>query len=87
LSIVEKSGFEFCHVICTPFWELELCDMGPEPGVYNRALQCFYDIVIEKDMKIIYEDRSKISKYAVSFCVYTSASYLYSTSLWFIIST
>jgi hypothetical protein len=31
LYIVEKSGFEFCNVICTPFLEVELYDMGPEP--------------------------------------------------------
>jgi hypothetical protein len=51
LSIVEKSGFELCNVICTPLWELELYDMGPEPGIYNRELACISDIVIEKYMK------------------------------------
>jgi hypothetical protein len=61
--------------------------MGPEPGVYKRVLLCISDIVIEKDMKIIYGEVSKISKYDVSFCVYTYALYLYNTSLWFIIST
>jgi hypothetical protein len=81
LSIVEKSDFELCNVVCTPFWELELYNMDPYPGVYNRALPCIFEIVLEKDMKIIYEEGSKISKYVVSFYVYTIALYLYSTYL------
>jgi hypothetical protein len=87
LSIVEKSGLSSVNVICTPFWEIELCDMGPEPGVCNRALLCISEVVTEKYLKIIYEEGSKISKYVASFCVYTSALYLYSTSLCFISST
>jgi hypothetical protein len=83
-SIVENSCFELCNVICTPFWELELCDMGPESGVCNRALPCISEIVIGKDSKIIYEEGSKFSKYVASFCVYTYALCLYSTSLCFI---
>jgi hypothetical protein len=66
--------------------ELELYDMGPEPGLYNRELLCISKVVTEKDMKIIYEEGSKISKYVASFCVYTIALCLYSTSLCFIIS-
>jgi hypothetical protein len=81
LSIVEKSSFEFCNVICTPFWELDLCDMGPELRVCNGELLCISEVVTEKDLKIIYEEGSKISKYVASFCVYTFALYLYSTSL------
>jgi hypothetical protein len=61
--------------------------MIPEPRVCNRALLCISEIVIEKDLKIIYEEGSKISKYVVSFCVYPYALYLYSTYLWFISST
>jgi hypothetical protein len=54
-SIVEKSGLSSVNVICTPFWEIELCDIGLGQGVSNRALICIFDVVIEKDMKIIYE--------------------------------
>jgi hypothetical protein len=76
-----RSRVEFCNVICTPFWELELCEMGPKPGVCNRELLCIYEVVTGKYLKIIYEEGSKISKYVASFCVYTSALYLLSTSL------
>jgi hypothetical protein len=72
------------NVICTQFFEIELCDMGPEPGFCNRALPCISKIVIEKYLKIIYEEGSKISKYVASFCVYTSALYLYNTFVFFI---
>jgi hypothetical protein len=43
--------------------------MGLELGVCNRMLPHISKIVIEKYLKIIYEEGSKISKYAVSFCV------------------
>jgi hypothetical protein len=86
-SIVEKSGLGSVNIICTPFWEIELYDMGPEPGVCNIELICIFEIVTKKDLKIIYEEGSKISKYVASLCVYTSALYHYSTYLCFISST
>jgi hypothetical protein len=61
--------------------------MIQEPGVCNIALLCISDILIEKYLKIIYEEGSKISKYVVCFYVYPCALYLYNTSLWFISST
>jgi hypothetical protein len=82
-----KSSLGFVNVICTPFWEIELCDMGPEPGVCNREVICISEVVTEKYLKIIYEEESKIFKYVVSLCVYTSALYHYITSLCFISST
>jgi hypothetical protein len=79
--------FLVCNVICTPFGELELCDMSLETGAHNRALLHISKFVMEKYLKLIYEEGSKISKYVVSFCVYPSALYLYNTSLCFMSST
>jgi hypothetical protein len=56
LSIVDNSSFEFCNVICTPFWELELCDIVREPGVCNKELLCIFEVVTEKDLKIMKKD-------------------------------
>jgi hypothetical protein len=53
LSIVENSGFSSKNLICTLFWEIELCDMGPEPAVCNRVLLCISEDISNKDMKII----------------------------------
>jgi hypothetical protein len=61
--------------------------MSPKLGFYNRVLLGIFEIVMEKYLKIIYEEGLKISKYVVSFCVYPYELYLYSTSLWFISST
>jgi hypothetical protein len=36
--------------------------MSPKLVVYNRVLLCISEIVIKEDHKIIYEERSKISK-------------------------
>jgi hypothetical protein len=55
--------------------------MSLEKGFCNRVLLCISKIVIEKDLKIIYEERSKISKYVLSLCVYPYALYLYNSSL------
>jgi hypothetical protein len=87
LSIIEKPSLSSVNVICTPFWEIELCDMGPEIGVCNIAPPCISKIINGKYLKIIYEEGSKISKYVKSFCVYTFVVYIYSTSLCFISST
>jgi hypothetical protein len=83
VSIV-RSGLSLVNVICTPFWEIELCDMGPEMGVYNRASLCISEVVSDEDLKIIYKEGSKNFKYVALLCVHASALYLYSTSLCFI---
>jgi hypothetical protein len=55
--------------------------MSPETRVCNRALLCIFEIVIEEDRKMIYEEGSKISKYDVSFwvihmhCIFTVLLY------------
>ena len=51
--------------------------MSPELRVCNRVLLCISKFVMEKDLKLIYEEGSKISKYVVYFCVYPYALHIY----------
>jgi hypothetical protein len=60
--------------------------MGPEPEVCNTELLCISEIVSNKDLKIIYEEGSKISKYVALFFVYAFSLYLYDTYLCFMSS-